>query len=429
MVKRHYKSAKNRKKQMRRIAKNQEILRRLKNEKTISFLLGAGFSAPKGYPIGNQLNEKLLACTGDNFAFSPEGGICINNNGTKPDLGYKNSYDWYFDFCIDSIHYYNDRIKSFDYEEFYDYLKEKAVDDSGLRELFINGNYEKNDFENFERYINQIDNIYNQLVGFYLEDGTGNSWYDDEPTLLKPSFNGYTGFLNCVETLLKDYSLNVHTLNHDLFFERLNRTEWINGELCDGFEELGSPFYGKLHCNNRTYNCRLSRYTGIYNKKLRLYKLHGSKDYYAYYAKKGPYSYPDTYIKTRWGISNTDFYKEIKKKGKLIEYEKCSINYHPDFLTGTTSKIRRYEEPLLYKRLFELFKQNLKKAEKLIIIGYGCKDTEINRLIFEEFGIKKPCYIIDPYASKSVTDFIAKMGTNTKLIKKQIENLILEDFQ
>jgi len=429
MVKRHYKSAKNRKKQMRRIAKNQEILRRLKNEKTISFLLGAGFSAPKGYPIGNQLNEKLLACTGDNFSFSPEGGICINNNGTKPDLGYKNSYDWYFDFCIDSIHYYNDRIKSFDYEEFYDYLKEKAVDDNGLRELFNNGNYEKNDFENFERYINQIDNIYNQLVGFYLKDGTGNSWYDDEPTLLKPSFNGYTGFLNCVETLLKDYSLNVHTLNHDLFFERLNRTEWINGELCDGFEELGSPFYGKLHCNNRTYNCRLSRYTGKYNKKLRLYKLHGSKDYYAYYAKKGPYLYPDTYIKTRWGISNTDFYKEIKKKGKLIEYENCFINYHPDFLTGTTSKISRYEEPLLYKRLFELFKQNLKKAEKLIIIGYGCKDTEINRLIFEEFGIKKPCYIIDPYASKNVTDFIAKMGTNTKLIKKQIENLILEDFQ
>ena len=39
----------------------------LTNGKSISFLLGAGFSAPKGYPIGNQLNEKLLTCSGDNF--------------------------------------------------------------------------------------------------------------------------------------------------------------------------------------------------------------------------------------------------------------------------------------------------------------------------------------------------------------------------
>lgn len=47
--------------------------------------------------------------------------------------------------------------------------------------------------------------------------------------------------------------------------------------MCDGFEELGSPFYGELL---RTYKCRLSRYTGKYTKKIRLYKLHASKDYY-----------------------------------------------------------------------------------------------------------------------------------------------------
>jgi hypothetical protein len=56
MIRKHYKSAKNRKKHMRRIAKNEEILKRLKEEKSISILLGAGFSAPMGYPVGNQLN-------------------------------------------------------------------------------------------------------------------------------------------------------------------------------------------------------------------------------------------------------------------------------------------------------------------------------------------------------------------------------------
>lgn len=75
-----------------------------KKEKSISFLLGAGFSAPKGYPIGNQLNEKLLTCAGDNFAFSSSGSLVINIDGTKPNLGYKNHYDWYFDFCSDLMH-------------------------------------------------------------------------------------------------------------------------------------------------------------------------------------------------------------------------------------------------------------------------------------------------------------------------------------
>ncbi|MCL2073105.1 MAG: hypothetical protein FWH18_04230 [Marinilabiliaceae bacterium] len=408
---------------MSRITKNEEILKRLKEGKSISLLLGAGFSAPIGYPIGNQLNTKLLNCMGDDFAFSSAGELCICKDGAKPDLGYKNSYDWYFDFCKDVIHYYNDNVKTFDYEEFYDYLKEVAKNDKGLKELFEKGNYSKSEFENFDRYVSQIDNIYNQIVAFYLEDETGKSWYDDEPTHLKPTFDGYTGFLNCIEELSKNHIVNVHTLNHDLFFERLNRTEWINGELCDGFEELGSPFYGELLHKNRTYKCRLSKYTGKYKKKIRLYKLHGSKDYFVYHTNKDAILYPETFIKSRWGIDTTAFRKEIKKKGGVIEYETDFINYHPNFLTGTTSKISRYQEPLLYKKIFELFKENLNKAEILIIIGYGCKDLEINRYILEEFGTEKPCFIIDPF-----TDNTEKLGVNAKWIKKAIENLLLSDF-
>ena len=70
-------------------------------EKSISFLLGAGFSAPKGYPIGNQLNEKLLTCKDDHLAFSTCGTLVVNHDGTKSDSGYKNQYDMYFDFCSD----------------------------------------------------------------------------------------------------------------------------------------------------------------------------------------------------------------------------------------------------------------------------------------------------------------------------------------
>lgn len=194
---------------------------------------------------------------------------------------------------------------------------------------------------------------------------------------------------------MKDNIINVHTLNHDLFFERLNRTEWINGELCDGFEELGSPYYGELLHDNRSYKCRLERYTGNYDTKLRLYKLHGSKNYYLYSRNERPKFEPEgKYIKGKWGVGSGDFYKEKKGNDGNLVYENCWINYHSDFLTGTTSKIIRCREPLLYGPLFNLFESNLEQADMLIIIGYGCKDSEVNRIIFEKFGGNKPFLLL-----------------------------------
>ena len=366
--------------------------------KSISFLLGAGFSAPKGYPIGNQLNEKLLTCTGDNF-----------------------------DFCTDLIRYYNDNIKSFDYEEFYDYLKNDAHKDPALVAFFKAKKYNGGKAK-LNDYLFQIDNIFNQLISFYLEDKDGKNRHNDEAFHMKPYFDGYTGFLNCIETFLKEFIVDVHTLNHDLFFERLDRTEWINGELCDGFEELGSPYYGTLLYDNRSYKCRLERYTGNYDTKLRLYKLHGSIDYYLYSRTEGTTFIPETYIKRKWGIGSSDFYKEIKDKDGNLVYENCWINYHSDFLTGTTSKIIRYREPLLYQKLFKLFEDNLEQADMLIIIGYGCKDLEVNKIIMEKFGKDKPCFIVDPYAGDTVKDFIKEMGDNTKLISKSLDSLQIADF-
>ncbi len=397
-------------------------------EKSISFLLGAGFSAPKGYPIGNQLNGKLLACAGDNFAFSTDGSLVVNTDGTKPDLGYKNPYDLYFDFCSDLMHYYNNSIKPFDYEEFYDYLKIDAKRDPALIDFFQAKRYNNGDAD-LDDYLFQIDNIFNQLVSFYLKDANGKNRHDDEPFCLKPRFDGYTGFLNCIESFLKEHVVNVHTLNHDLFFERLNNTEWINNELCDGFDEMGSPYYGRLSHDNRSYFCRLERYTGVYDKKLRLYKLHGSKDYYLYFRTEGSTLIPETYIKGKWGIGSSDFYKEKTDNDNHLVYENCWVNYHSDFLTGTTSKIIRYREPLLFHKLFKIFEDNLRRADILIIIGYGCKDSEINKIITEKYGNDKPCYIVDPYAGDTVKNFIKEMGNNTKLITQQLSSLKINDFK
>lgn len=390
----------------------------------ISFLLGAGFSAPMGYPIGNKLNELLLNCTGENFAFGSHGGLTITTDGKKPDFGYKTSYDISFDFCKELIHYYNDNIRSFDYELFYDFLQEDAIHDSNvdlLASKYTSKTWDKN------QLIYSLNNIYVQLVAFYLKDRNGNKWYDDEAFIIGTYLPGYSGFLSCFKDLLKTNIVNVHTLNHDLFFERLNATEAINGELCDGFEELGSPYYGKLRSEGRIYKVRLERYTGVYNKKCRLFKLHGSRDYGVYYNSKGSLASPENYLKTRYGIGFSELYKEISKDDGTLGYEHCWINYHADFLTGTTSKIQRYKEPLLYNKLFDTLRENLIVSDKLIIIGYGAKDEEINNYLlrFYEFN-KKPSVIIDPYPSSAVMDLAAKL--NSKLVKSQLENLALEDL-
>lgn len=396
-------------------------------KKSISLLLGAGFSAPVGYPIGDQLNNRILNCKGENFAFNTDGTLCRNTDGTKPDWGYKTSYDLEFEFCQDLIQHYTSSVGNFDYEKFFDYLNDEAINDQTLIANFKPEKYgTKKDLASM---VEGTKNIYIQLVEHFLVDGNKKSWYDDDGFMLGPIFKGYTGILNWFKKVKKYSELNVHTLNHDLFFERLNRTEWINGDLSDGFEEIGSPYYGSLSVKSAEYKCRLSRYTGIYRTSFRLFKLHGSKDYGVFYEsdKESALLKPDNYLKTRFGIGFGDFYKERTNNDGELYYDRCWVNRHSDFLTGTTSKIVRYKEPLLYKILFEHFKNNLKEADQLLVIGYGAKDAEINQMLVDFFDhVNKPVYIVDPFPSTAVKELRRKL--NAKLIEKHLEDIKDEDL-
>ena len=393
--------------------------------KSITFLLGAGFSATKGYPIGNTLNELLLKSIDDNFAFAPSGELAISTDGSKPDFGYSTSYDIEFEFCHSLMLHFKDIKGDFDYEEFYDYITDELENDGKLEEIakpFIN------DITTLQSLKSGLKNIYTQVVAHYLKDNEGNSYYDNLPYIIDDSYSGYTGIMKSIKELSKHSVLNIHTLNHDLFFESFNNTSFLEGKLSDGFEELGSKYFGKLSSNNRNYMVRLQRYTGNYFGNLRLFKLHGSLDYELYYRQDNGQFFPETYIKSRYGIGSTELYKEIKNKKGELEYKNSWINYHSYFLTGTTSKIQRDVEPLLFEKLFQLFKENLKNTDKLIIIGYGAKDEEVNKIILEHFDFKnKKSYIIDPYAGDKVLEFGEIIGA--KLIDKQLENIDLEDLE
>lgn len=73
------------------------------------------------------------------------------------------------------------------------------------------------------------------------------------------------------------------------------------------------------------------------------------------------------------------------------------IEYFYDFLSGTLSKIHHYNDRF-YKKLFKRFRLILNKAECLIIIGYGGRDSGINKYVLDNYDYRnKPSFIIDPY--------------------------------
>ena len=253
----------------------------LENRKSVSLLLGAGFSAPMGYPIGNQVNDRLQNFE-DNVDFATDGSLCSSKDGSKPIFQIcevLNPHQKFFIFCQRLIKEYSNEHQ-FDYEEFYDFLNSKEITHPKYKNL-LKG---LDDYENFDYYASNLNNIYNQMVAHILKDYEGESWYEKEPFKLG-NVEGYNGFLKYISKIRDTYIINVHTLNHDLLFESFNKTEYINGDISDGFIEIGSPYYGKLFCNEIQYHCRLERFTGLYDTPIRLFKLHGSLNYVPFYNK------------------------------------------------------------------------------------------------------------------------------------------------
>lgn len=375
----------------------------LAGRKSISILLGAGFSAPKGYPIGNEINKRLLNFD-ESVDFSPSGTLTNSVIGQKPKFqigGVYNIHQKSFIFCKCLMKEYEKAHNGeFDYELFYDFIKSDEVKEKRYQVLcddLLSG------LESFEYFLSNVSHIYNQMIAHLLKDRDGKTFYDDEPSKIN-NVDGYNEFLNYINQLSQEYIINVHTLNHDLLFESFNKVSCINGRISDGFDEYGSEYYGKLMHHERTYHCRLERYTSRYNTPVRLFKLHGSIDYVPFYkGVENGFMKPDKYVKIKRGMGVCDIMKSRKSK---IGYDKSPFEYHPDFLTGTTSKIQRYNEPLFFKKLFKRFKKNLEVAEKLIIIGYGCKDVRINDIIKECFDYQhKQSFIVDKYAGDMVAQF------------------------
>lgn len=391
--------------------------------KSISLLLGAGFSAPMGYPIGNDLNKKLQDYQCFNVNVSPDGKLYFLNPN-KTACTACNPYNVYLKCCISLIKEYS-KQNQFDYEEFFEFLAKKEYLNESSTYFKICKSFTDKTIT-IDNISSNIEAIYNQMVSSLLRDGDDMIWYDNIPYHIG-KIDEYDGFLNLLKEWQKDSIIHVHTLNHDMLFESFNRTDYISGEICDGFEEMGSDYYGELRTmENRTYHVRLKRFTGLYNRNIRLYKLHGSLDYVLYYkTTEDGILIPDKYVKTRYGIGYDNLLRDTHIGGT---YERYPFAYHANYLTGTNSKIRKYEDPFLFKPLFESFKKNLQNSELLIIIGYGCKDKGINEIIANYFKGKR-IYIVDPYCDENETIHEFAKRIDAQIIKTQISDLSMDEFK
>ena len=385
---------------------------------SVAFLIGAGFSIPMGYPTGTDVNNGIVGFDKQPVSFSPNGELVSSTDGTKPDFGYTNIYDQAFALCKELIAEYNQEADYFDYEQFMDVLRSK---DLGSKYSSIFDKY-VDESNSLYGLAGRLPDIYSQMVAHLLKDADSKSWYEGLPTHIGPFLDGprasYNGFLQCLSKLKKDYLVNIHTLNHDLFLESFNRADYINGDMSDGFDDFGSRYYGRLsNVGFDPYRCRLERYSGrYYGKPIRLYKLHGSLNYVMIHRDTGYGFVDDCEVKIRYGIGLTNLERErSRKNGYDIDF----FSYHADFLTGATTKATYYHRSNFYKKMFRKFKNNLIRANALVVIGYGGKDDGINDYLLSYFDYhNKPSFFIDPgLRHNSRLSELADSMTATKIVK------------
>ncbi len=379
----------------------------------ISFLLGAGFSRPAGYPTAWDLKEKITKLRETDFYVDQSGSVVLEFNQVDP-CDYT-SYCSYKLLLLDLIDSYA-KLVQFDYERFFDFLRNQKKSRYGILPLAFRFHYKKKHHIDYDYGTTMMHllNIFNQIITQLIVDSDGNNAYGDE-VLKKPNADHYTQFLNLLEELGKENIIHLHTLNHDLLINKLLNSEWINGEWTDGFILNESPFYG----NDGSKDIQLEQFSNLYDAKYNLYKLHGGLDFIPYRKKNGTL---DNYIKIKPTIHITSLYK----KSTDAEDEPNDItHYHTDFLTGSNSKIIRYKDPIYFENVFKRFESNLKASKVLIIIGYGCNDSEINKILIS-WSQRSKIYIVSPRPNKNVKRLASKL--KAIIIDKKTEELSLTDF-
>jgi len=356
----------------------------------ISFLIGAGFSIPEGYPKTEDINGRLRKIDESDIGIYTGGACWFAEKVEEP--RYNTGEDTERLFIQEFLKFYNKEIlkERFHYEKFFDFYIDLIRGKSSAKitakfNTFIETFNRKKGVTIFGNSLVNFDNCFNQLLADFfskekLEDFEHN-------TLSKLCEGKYSPFLNLLKSLGSKYKeIHLHSLNHDLLMERLSFCEVMENNFSDGFSEKGSPYHTKN-------NSQLKIFKDEFGKKFCLYKLHGSLNQYYIDNDNCMVRVKEATYLGKLNIEN--------EEGKNYQY--VDDFYKPDFLSGIKEKKRNYKMKCYYKPVFKHFKENLKKSDNLIVIGYSLRDDGINNYIKKYFLSKKDSkmLIIDTKKAKS----------------------------
>lgn len=334
---------------------------------SISFLLGAGFSKPAGYPLASEINGQLRRLKASDISIHSSLQAWFNHGVPGPN-------DW-FDgvkerkFAERLILHYVDVVipsQEFHYERFYDWFKELRGGgslDVGVEALAKECGGVAADL--LLEFGLMFENLLASLFNFHINSAKG----------FQHPISPYYKFVELVKLLGQMRVLHFHTLNHDLLFERLCCLDPLAGGVADGFDHLGSPYYGRIdqELSPDGLGCRLSGvvrlpcFAGKFDARINLYKLHGSIDQFLI---------SDT-VKLPAGVEHGMILREVTQ-GDSCRYEAVHLPAHPAFLSGVESKKAQYGKTCYSECVFDRFEGNLTRSSILISIGYGFGDDGIN---------------------------------------------------
>lgn len=392
--------------------------------KTISLILGSGFSVPDGMKTVGQINQTLINLQDKDIYIHSDMTFILITGQEKPSF----STHWGDErFFIQFIQWYITLNNGeFNYEIFYDYItsfKRFGNHKEKIESFFLKFQKEvlksTSPIDDINSYISRFSDYFNQLISKLLQS---QKYYEDVGLGNYPPYDSFTAFLK--EMVRNEYVIHTHSLNHDLLFEHIaSKHSDLFQHFTDGFSDLGSPYFGNVHLSqsiSKNYKVRLKYFTNSFNKPIRLYKLHGSVD--TYIANLAISNLDLARVKKDWGVG--EIQKEVESEKGELTYTELYQNSYPDILSGASSKALWYQQPY-YKELQEHFVSNLSNSDLLVVIGYGFGDDGINHIIETKFLTQgKSMVVIDITKPKSrlLDDY------RTSLIEKSLADVSLEEW-
>ncbi len=332
----------------------------------IAFLLGSGVSIPAEMPSTRNITERVLSGEGvmrhtdGNYYFGdplyahmgipdeyvPRVVIFLNRLKVEIDLYYLYQAGRFTNY--EDLYYVGSQIKDSKLEEYDNPAVQPFIDKilPEIRPLLVG---KKNEI----RKEWQLHELAGEAT-HYIRDIVWHLFAKE------PSRTDHLDSLKdvCLDGQLS--SIDIFTLNHDTVLERCLSQNGI--QVTDGF---GEPLNNVRYWDPDLFE------TG--SSKVRLFKLHGSVNWFRFRPRGGDWSNESIGIPLDW-----DFWHTKTLQGQM----QWPVDGRPMFLAGTFNKMLQYTSGI-YTDLHYQFYRSLRHTQRLVVCGYGFADKGINTRIIE----------------------------------------------